>query len=78
MRILIAIVCIICLIGIGCSQPVFESSGSVRGIGYGQVYQYNPYQGMYYDFGNMYYPYNYQYNVYWSNSPFYYYWNVWR
>lgn len=75
MKILIAIICIICLISIGCSQPVFESRGSVRGTGYGQVYQYNPYQGMYYSYGNM--QYTMPNNIYWFVGPDYFYWRSW-
>ncbi len=76
--ILIAVACILCLIGVGCGQPVFESYGTVRGMGYGQAYQFNPYQGMYYYYNSM--PYMgspYYGNLYWFTGPDYFYWRSW-
>lgn len=68
-RAFIAMVLVL-MMGLGAAQPIFESSGSVRGQGYGQVQQVNPYQPYqnynywggwgYYDWNQWYYPYYYR------------------
>ena len=59
-------------------QPILETSGTVQGHGYGQSWQQNPYQNIYYNQWT----YNpYQWNIYWYQNyhPYYYgYWNMWR
>mgnify|MGYP001221636610 CR=1 FL=1 len=65
---------LILILGLGAAQPVFDSWGSVRGTGYGQAYQFNPYQGMYYNYNYM----PYYGNIYWYSSQQFNYWRWWR
>lgn len=71
MRKTLLVVALVLVISLGAAQPIFESSGSVRGYGSAQVQQYNPYNPAanyhyYGGWGNwfweqMYYPYYYRY-----------------
>lgn len=61
------------LVGTSIAQPGFENYGSVRGQGYGEVYQSNPYQGTYYN----YWGYPYYFNYYWYGYNNQYWWWNW-